>query len=222
MSLAEKSPRTCRSLRRFARLLTGSQQAGDAAVARVLEAIVADPRCFPTCRPASASTSAFSTPSRRGWRTRPRRPTRSAQPRRARWRPCRPGAPGVLLVSVEEFDRREAAQILEVRSGRIDELLRASQQRDRQADRDRRADHRGRAADRARPAKDPAGSRPSRHLDRAHAQGRVEGGGAAEAGAGAGRHPAGGRQLRARRGQRHPGQLHRAGGVRHRLSRRSS
>jgi hypothetical protein len=38
-------------LRRFARLLTGNQAAGDAAVARVLQAMLADPSIFPDLPP---------------------------------------------------------------------------------------------------------------------------------------------------------------------------
>ena len=47
MSLAEQIAPHLPSLRRFARLLTGSQQAGDTAVARLLEAILAEPFTFP-------------------------------------------------------------------------------------------------------------------------------------------------------------------------------
>ena len=46
-SLAESIASHLPQLRRFARLLTGSQQAGDAAVSRLLQAIVADPAAYP-------------------------------------------------------------------------------------------------------------------------------------------------------------------------------
>ena len=45
-SLAESIASHLPQLRRFARLLTGSQQAGDAAVSRLLQAIVADPAAY--------------------------------------------------------------------------------------------------------------------------------------------------------------------------------
>ena len=51
MSLAEKISAHLPQLRRFARLLTGSQAAGDAAVARVLQAMLADPSIFPDLPP---------------------------------------------------------------------------------------------------------------------------------------------------------------------------
>src|SRR6185295_493438 len=47
MSLAESIAPHLPHLRRFARLLTGSQQAGDGAVARVLQVIASDPSRFP-------------------------------------------------------------------------------------------------------------------------------------------------------------------------------
>ena len=46
-SLAESIASHLPQLRRFARLLTGSQQAGDAAVSRMLQTIVADPGVYP-------------------------------------------------------------------------------------------------------------------------------------------------------------------------------
>ena len=48
MSLAQDIAPHLPFLRRFARALTGSQQGGDAYVVSTLEAIVADPSCFPT------------------------------------------------------------------------------------------------------------------------------------------------------------------------------
>ncbi len=59
MSLAESIAPHVPHLRRFARLLTGSQAGGDAAVERVLKAVAADPSIFPDlCHRASASTGA--------------------------------------------------------------------------------------------------------------------------------------------------------------------
>src|ERR1700682_5761384 len=51
MSLAEHIAPHLPNLRRFARLLTGSQSAGDTAVARLLEAIVVDASVFPDLPP---------------------------------------------------------------------------------------------------------------------------------------------------------------------------
>jgi DNA-directed RNA polymerase specialized sigma24 family protein len=111
-------------LRRFARLLTGSQPAGDAAVARVLEAIVANPASFPDLPPrvglyryflnwlnansdGEALASAAQDPATRAL---------AAIAPKARQ--------AFLLVSVEGFDRREAAQILQVTEAKTEELLR--------------------------------------------------------------------------------------------------
>jgi hypothetical protein len=47
MSLAESIAPHLPHLRRFARLLTGNQQSGDGAVARVLQVMAADPSRFP-------------------------------------------------------------------------------------------------------------------------------------------------------------------------------
>ena len=51
MSLAESIAPHLPHLRRFARLLTGNQQSGDGAVARVLQVIAADPSRFPQLPP---------------------------------------------------------------------------------------------------------------------------------------------------------------------------
>jgi DNA-directed RNA polymerase specialized sigma24 family protein/CheY-like chemotaxis protein len=113
------------NLRRFARLLAGSQQAGDAAVARVLQAIVADPSLFPDLPPRlglyqsflNAFTSRLEDPGARADEiglTAAR--SLAALPAQARQ--------AFLLVSVEDFERNEAAQILEVTESRVDELLR--------------------------------------------------------------------------------------------------
>ena len=112
-------------LRRFARLLAGSQKAGDAAVTRVLEAIVADPSLFPDLPTRIALyqcfLSAFTTRAQdRGSQADEIGATAArslaALPAQARQ--------AFLLVSVEDFDRSEAAQILEVSTERIDQLLR--------------------------------------------------------------------------------------------------
>jgi len=124
MPLADRIAPHLPKLRRFARLLTGSQKAGDAAVARVLQAIVADPASFPDLPPriglyqyflsaftsrmedSRAQAAAIGATAARSLAALP------AQARQA-----------FLLVSVEEFDRAEAAQIMEVSEARISELL---------------------------------------------------------------------------------------------------
>src|SRR5262245_63266560 len=125
MPLAARIAPHLPNLRRFARLLTGSQKAGDLAVTRVLEAIVADPSLFPELPPRIGLYQCFlnvfttrledsvsqadeigATAAR----------SLAALPAQARH--------AFLLVSVEDFDRTEAAQILEVSGRRIEELLR--------------------------------------------------------------------------------------------------
>jgi DNA-directed RNA polymerase specialized sigma24 family protein len=134
MSLADHIAPHLPNLRRFARLLTGSQNAGDTAVARLLEAIVADTSVFPDL-PAriglyqcflSAFTTRMEDPGAQAeeiGRTAAR--SLAAVPLQARQ--------AFLLVSVEEFDRQEAALILEVSESRVDDLLeRASKEIGRQ------------------------------------------------------------------------------------------
>jgi CheY-like chemotaxis protein/DNA-directed RNA polymerase specialized sigma24 family protein len=124
MSLAEHIAQHLPNLRRFARLLTGSQKAGDTAVARLLEAIVADASMFPDLPPRIGLYQCFLS----AFTTRMEDPavqaeeigitaTRSlaALPQQARQ--------AFLLVSVEEFERDEAALILEVSESRINDLL---------------------------------------------------------------------------------------------------
>jgi CheY-like chemotaxis protein/DNA-directed RNA polymerase specialized sigma24 family protein len=125
MSLAERIAVDLPRLRRFARLLAGSQQAGDAAVTRLLETIVADPGCFPDL-PVRVGLyqvflSAFTTglyARGRGAELLGKTAARSlaALPSRTRQ--------AFLLTSVEEFDLREAAQILEVSERAAEELIR--------------------------------------------------------------------------------------------------
>jgi DNA-directed RNA polymerase specialized sigma24 family protein len=124
MPLAAKIAPHLPNLRRFARLLTGSQRAGDAAVARLLEAIVADPSLFPDLPPRiglykcflEAFTARLEDPAgRAGELGKTAARSLAALPAPARQ--------VFLLVSVEDFDRKEAAQILEVSPARIESLL---------------------------------------------------------------------------------------------------
>ena len=124
MVLAQQVAPLLPNLRRFARLLTGSQPAGDAAVARLLEAIVADASIFPDLPPRIGLYQCFLS----AFTTRMEDPAAQAEeigvtaarslaalPQKAR--------EAFLLVSVEEFERDEAAQILEVSESRVNTLL---------------------------------------------------------------------------------------------------
>ena len=123
-SLAEIIASHLPQLRRFARLLTGSQQAGDAAVSRMLQTIVADPGVYPEKpgrvelyqlflktlatipeEPALIGASIGQTAAR----------SLAAMTPQARQ--------AFLLVSVEELAPREAAEVLEVSQRRAEELL---------------------------------------------------------------------------------------------------
>jgi DNA-directed RNA polymerase specialized sigma24 family protein/CheY-like chemotaxis protein len=124
MSLAEKISAHLPQLRRFARLLTGSQAAGDAAVARVLQAVLADPSIFPELPPRlglyqcflEAFTTRLEDKSKDGMGLGPTAARSlaalSPQARQA-----------FLLVTVEEFSPHEAAQILEISDRRTEQLL---------------------------------------------------------------------------------------------------
>ena len=112
MSLAEKIGPHLPNLRRFARLLTGRQAAGDAAVARLLEAIVADPALFPDLPPRiglyqsflNAFTARLEDPAAQAdeiGKTAAR--SLAALPPQTRQ--------AFLLVSVEEFDRAVVRQL---------------------------------------------------------------------------------------------------------------
>lgn len=124
MPLATKIAAHLPNLRRFARLLAGSQKAGDTAVARVLEAIVADPSLFPDLPPRIGLYQCFLN----AFTVRLEDPVAQADEigtTAARSLAALPAQArqAFLLVSVEDFDRSEAAQILEVSPGRIEELL---------------------------------------------------------------------------------------------------
>jgi DNA-directed RNA polymerase specialized sigma24 family protein len=124
MSLAESIAPHLPNLRRFARLMTGRQATGDAAVARLLAAIVADPSLFPDLPPKIALYQCFlgtfsmrledpDAQAEEIGKTAAR--SLAALPAHARQ--------AFLLVSVEDFTREEAALILEVTEQRIDALL---------------------------------------------------------------------------------------------------
>src|SRR5258705_11926671 len=112
--LADSIPAHVPNLRRSARLLTGSQGAGDTAVARLLEAIVADASVFPDLPPRIALYQCFLS----AFTTRMEDPAAQAEEigvTAARSLAALPpqARQAFLLVSVEEVERNEAAQIIE-------------------------------------------------------------------------------------------------------------
>jgi DNA-directed RNA polymerase specialized sigma24 family protein len=124
MSLAESIAPHLPNLRRFARLMTGRQVTGDAAVARLLAAIVADSSLFPDLPPKIALYQCFLGT----FSTRLEDPGAQAEEigkTAARSLAALPAQArqAFLLVSVEDFTREEAALILEVTEQRIDGLL---------------------------------------------------------------------------------------------------
>jgi CheY-like chemotaxis protein/DNA-directed RNA polymerase specialized sigma24 family protein len=124
MSLADKITAHLPQLRRFARLLTGSQMAGDAAVTRVLQAILADPSIFPDLPPRlglyQCFLEAFTTRLEDNEQNAMELGETAARSLAALSPQARQA---FLLVTVEEFSRREAAQILEISDRRIEQLL---------------------------------------------------------------------------------------------------
>jgi CheY-like chemotaxis protein/DNA-directed RNA polymerase specialized sigma24 family protein len=124
MSLAEKISAHLPQLRRFARLLTGSQTAGDTAVARLLQAILADPSIFPDLPPRLGLYQCFldaftsrlegNGEDAMGLGSTAARSLAALSPQARQ---------AFLLVTVEEFSPREAAQILEISDRRTEQLL---------------------------------------------------------------------------------------------------
>jgi CheY-like chemotaxis protein len=124
MSLADRIAPHLPNLRRFARLLTGSQEAGDAAVARVLRVIVADPSVFPTLPPRIGLYQCFLNAFTTRLEDRGAQAIAMGEPAARSLAALTPKArQAFFLVSVEDFDRNAAAQILEVSETRIDSLL---------------------------------------------------------------------------------------------------
>ncbi|KAB2918459.1 MAG: response regulator [Hyphomicrobiaceae bacterium] len=124
MSLAESIAPFLPHLRRFARLLTGSQKTGDAAVARVLEAIVTDPSAFPDLPPRAALYKCFLTTVAvdydepdAGVEALGATATRSLAALEPRAREA------FLLATVEDFTRFEVARILDVSESDVGALL---------------------------------------------------------------------------------------------------
>ena len=114
-------------LRRFSRAVSGSQESGDALVAAMLEAIIADVDIFPTrrttasrstrfspgCSPRSPSAFRRNTP-QSAWEQRAAANLNAISPRPRQ---------AFLLVAVEGFSEDEAAEILDVDDQEFSELL---------------------------------------------------------------------------------------------------
>lgn len=124
MSLAESIAPHVPHLRRFARLLTGSQAGGDAAVERVLKAVAADPSIFPDLPPRLGLYQCFlATLTRRHRELGPSPELLGGTAARSLAALTPEGRQAFFLVSVEGFSHRETAQILNVPERRVAALL---------------------------------------------------------------------------------------------------
>jgi DNA-directed RNA polymerase specialized sigma24 family protein len=127
MSLAESIAPHIPHLRRFARLLTGTQGAGDAGVERVLQAVAADPSMFPDLSPRLGLYQCFLATLTRRYRDAGPSPGLLGDTAARSLAALTPeGRQAFLLVSVEGFTRQETAQILEVSERQVDALLQSS------------------------------------------------------------------------------------------------
>lgn len=124
MSLAESIAPHLPHLRRFARLLTGNQQSGDGAVARVLQVIAADPTSFPQLPPRLGLYQCFlETLTRRYLDAGPKPGLIGDTAARSLAAMTPEGRQAFLLVAVEDFSAPDAARILQMSERRINELL---------------------------------------------------------------------------------------------------
>jgi len=124
VSLAQAIEAQIPQLRRFARLLTGSQRSGDDAVARALKAIIADPASFPDLPVRLGIYRYFLTAFTAGLEDAPaqvRAIGSTASRSLAALTPLARQA--FLLASVEGFSTEETATILELPTARVSELL---------------------------------------------------------------------------------------------------
>jgi len=127
MSLAERIAPHIPHLRRFARLLTGTQAAGDGAVERVLQTVAADPSIFPEIDPRLGLYQCFLSTLTRRYREGGPLPGLLGDTAARSLAALTPeGRQAFLLVSVEGFSSQETAQILEVSVDRVEALLRDS------------------------------------------------------------------------------------------------
>lgn len=124
MPLAKSIAPHLPSLRRFARLLTGNQRAGDDSVARVLQAIAADPSIFPDLPPRIGLYQCFLSFLTRRYRDSGPEPGLIADTATRSLAALTPEArQAFLLVTVEDLPRHEAAIVMQVSERRIDDLL---------------------------------------------------------------------------------------------------
>ena len=124
MSLAEIIAPHLPHLRRFSRLLTGNQQSGDGAVARVLQIIAADPTSFPQLPPRLGLYQCFlETLTRRYLDAGPTPGLIGDTAARSLAALTPEGRQAFLLVAVERFSAPDAARILQMSERRINELL---------------------------------------------------------------------------------------------------
>ena len=124
MSLAENITPHLPHLRRFARLLTGSQTAGDAAVTRLLETILADPGSFPDLPPRVGLYQQFLNVFTQRYVDHRAQAAAIGETATRSLAALTPQArKAFLLVSVEGFKPSEAAQILEVSEVKTQGLL---------------------------------------------------------------------------------------------------
>jgi CheY-like chemotaxis protein/DNA-directed RNA polymerase specialized sigma24 family protein len=124
MSLAESIAPHLPHLRRFARLLTGNRQAGDGAVARVLQIIAAEPERFPDLQPRAGLYKCFLETLTRRYRDGGPEPGLVGGTAARSLSAMTPeGRLAFLLVSVEGFNPAEAARILEMSERRVGALL---------------------------------------------------------------------------------------------------
>ncbi len=127
MSLAESIAPYIPHLRRFARLLTGTQWAGDAAVERVLQAVAADPSIFPDLSPRLGLYQCFLSTLTRRYRDAGPAPGLLGDTAVRSLAALTPeGRQAFLLVNVEGFSHQETAQVLEISERRVEALLRES------------------------------------------------------------------------------------------------
>jgi DNA-directed RNA polymerase specialized sigma24 family protein len=125
MSLADSIGPHVPELRRFARLLTGSQSAGDGAVARVLQVIAADPSEFPELPPRLGLYQCFLRTLTRRYRDFGPRPGGVLGDTAARTLAALTpeSRQAFILTTVEGLSAPDTARILEVSERRVGELL---------------------------------------------------------------------------------------------------
>lgn len=124
MSLAESIAPHVPHLRRFARLLTGNQQSGDTAVARVLQVVASDPSRFPELPPRLGLYQCFLETLTRRYRDAGPQPGLFGETATRSLAALTPeGRQAFLLITVEGFSQTEAAAILQMSPQRVDRLL---------------------------------------------------------------------------------------------------